>query len=152
MGLDKFDELDKRIVKSLCESSQGSYRQIAHEMDIHPSTLMQRVKNLESRGRIKGYRANIDYMAMGFEFMGLVSVSTSDVVRVQDAIAEIPQVVAVFDVTGDCDCLAWISCEDRAEFSSVVKKINSLEGVTRTNTSVILGITKDPFEYIPPIL
>jgi DNA-binding Lrp family transcriptional regulator len=152
MALDGFDELDRRIIKLMSTSSQGSYRQIAKVLDVHPSTLIQRIKNLESRGVIRGYRANVDYMKLGFEFMGVVNVSASDVVAVQDAIAGIPQVVSVFDVTGDSDCMAWIACVDREEFSSVVKRINSIEGVTRTNTSVIMDIKKDPFEYVPPIL
>ncbi len=152
MGLEGYDELDKRIIELLSTSSQGSYRQIAKTLDVHPSTLIQRVKNLESRGVIRGYRANIDYMKLGFEFMGVVNVNASDVIAVQDKISKIPQVVSVFDVTGDSDCMAWIACIDREEFSSVVKKINSIEGVTRTNNSVIMDIKKDPFSYIPPIL
>ncbi|MBR2092585.1 MAG: Lrp/AsnC family transcriptional regulator [Candidatus Methanomethylophilaceae archaeon] len=152
MGLEGYDELDKRIIELLSTSSQGSYRQIAKTLDVHPSTLIQRVKNLEARGVIRGYRANIDYMKLGFEFMGVVNVNASDVIAVQDKISKIPQVVSVFDVTGDSDCMAWIACIDREEFSSVVKKINSIEGVTRTNTSVIMDIKKDPFSYIPPIL
>ncbi|MBR6204419.1 MAG: Lrp/AsnC family transcriptional regulator [Candidatus Methanomethylophilaceae archaeon] len=152
MGLEGFDELDKRIIELLSTSSQGSYRQIAKTLDVHPSTLIQRIKNLESRGIVRGYRANIDYMKLGFEFMGVVNVSASDVVAVQEEIAGIPQVVSVFDVTGDSDCMAWIACVDREEFSSVVKRINSIEGVTRTNTSVIMDIKKDPFSYVPPIL
>jgi len=152
MGLEGYDELDKRIIELLSTSSQGSYRQIAKTLDVHPSTLIQRVKNLESKGVIRGYRANIDYMKLGFEFMGVVNVNASDVVAVQDEISRIPQVVSVFDVTGDSDCMAWIACIDREEFSSVVKKINAIEGVTRTNTSVIMDIRKDPFTYIPPIL
>ncbi|MBR3409695.1 MAG: Lrp/AsnC family transcriptional regulator [Candidatus Methanomethylophilaceae archaeon] len=152
MGLEGYDELDKRIIELLSTSSQGSYRQIAKTLDVHPSTLIQRVKNLESRGVIRGYRANIDYMKLGFEFMGVVNVNASDVIAVQDKISKIPQVVSVFDVTGDSDCMAWIACIDREEFSSVVKKINSIDGVTRTNTSVIMDIKKDPFSYIPPIL
>ncbi len=152
MALEGYDELDKRIIELLSTSSQGSYRQIAKMLDVHPSTLIQRVKNLETKGVIRGYRANIDYMKLGFEFMGVVNVSASDVVAVQEEISRIPQVVSVFDVTGDSDCMAWIACVDREEFSSVVKRINSIEGVTRTNTSVIMDIKKDPFEYVPPVL
>ena len=152
MALEGYDELDKRIIELLSTSSQGSYRQIAKMLDVHPSTLIQRVKNLETKGVIRGYRANIDYMKLGFEFMGVVNVSASDVVAVQEEISRIPQVVSVFDVTGDSDCMAWIACVDREEFSSVVKRISSIEGVTRTNTSVIMDIKKDPFEYVPPVL
>lgn len=152
MSLADFDELDKRIIELLCTSSQGSYRQLAKQLDVHPTTLIQRVKNLETKGVINGYRASIDYMKLGFEYMGMVSVYAENVVTVQGEIAKIPQVISVFDVTGDSDCIVWIACLDRDEFSEVVKRINSIPDVKKTNTAVILNISKDPFTYIPPIL
>ena len=152
MSLEDYDELDKRIIELLCRSSQGSYRQIAKQLNVHPTTLIQRVKNLESKGVIQGYRASVDYMKLGFEYMGMVSVYAENVVSVQDEIAKIPQVISIFDVTGESDCMAWIACIDRDEFSAAVKTINAIDGVKKTNTSVILGIKKDPFSYIPPIL
>ena len=152
MSLSDYDELDKRIIELMCRSSQGSYRQLAKQLDVHPTTLIQRVKNLESKGVIQGYRASIDYMKLGFEFMGLVSVIANNVTTVQAEIARIPQVISVFDVTGDSDCVAWVACQDREEFSEIVKEINGIEDVKKTNTAVILNIQKDPFSYIPPIL
>ena len=152
MSLSDFDELDKRIIELLCRSSQGSYRQLAKQLDVHPTTLIQRVKNLESKGVINGYRASIDYMKLGFEYMGMVSVIAENVVTVQGEISKIPQVVSVFDVTGDSDCLVWIACQNRDEFSEVVKEINAVPDVKKTSTAVILNIIKDPFTYIPPIL
>ena len=83
MSLSDFDELDKRIIELLCRSSQGSYRQLAKQLDVHPTTLIQRVKNLESKGVINGYRASIDYMKLGFEYMGMVSVIAENVVTVK---------------------------------------------------------------------
>ena len=151
MAADGFDELDRRIIELLSTSSQGSFRQIAKMLDVHPSTLIQRVKNLETKGVIRGYRANIDFMKVGYEYMGIVNVSASDVIAAQEEIAAIPQVVAVFDVTGESDCMAWIACADREEFSAVVKRINSIGGVTRTNTSVIMDIKKDPFSFVPTV-
>jgi DNA-binding Lrp family transcriptional regulator len=62
------------------------------------------------------------------------------------------QVVAVFEVTGECDAIAWVACKDREEFSSVVKSILGLDGVKRTNTSVVLDIAKDPFTFVPDVL
>ena len=126
MSLSDYDELDKRIIELLCRSSQGSYRQLAKQLDVHPR--------------------------LGFEYMGLVSVYADNVDTVQDEIIKIPQVISVFDLTGESDCVAWIACLDRDEFSDVVKGINRIPGVQKTNTSVILNIKKDPFAYIPPIL
>lgn len=151
-GIGDYDELDRRIIELLCRSSQGSYRQIAKQLSVHPTTLIQRVKALEAKGVINGYRAKIDYMNLGFEYMGIVHIYADNVVEVQSELKEIPQVVSIFDVTGDADCIAWISCLDRDDFSNTVKRINSLDGVNKTNTSVVLSVVKDPDDYVPKVL
>ena len=153
MAIQEFDELDRRIIELLCRSSQGSYRQIAKQLGVHPTTLIQRVKALESKGVINGYRANIDYMRLGYEFMGIVQIYVEgNILGVQEAVKELDQVVSVFDVTGDCDSIAWVACRDRDEFSHVVKTILSIKGVKKTNTSVVLNMVKDPFNFIPNVL
>ena len=149
----EFDELDRRIVELMCRSSQGSYRQIAKQLGIHPTTLIQRVKNLEAKGVINGYRAKVDYMRLGFDYMGIIQVYVEkNMLDVQQTIRSIPQVLAVFDVTGECDSIVWIACRDREEFSNIVKSILMIEGVQKTNTSVILNIMKDPSDFIPQVL
>ena len=149
----EFDELDRRIVELMCRSSQGSYRQIAKQLGIHPTTLIQRVKNLEAKGVINGYRAKVDYMRLGFDYMGIIQVYVEkNMLDVQETIRSIPQVLAVFDVTGECDSIVWIACRDREEFSNIVKSILKIEGVQKTNTSVILNVMKDPADFIPQVL
>ncbi|MDR3074481.1 MAG: Lrp/AsnC family transcriptional regulator [Candidatus Methanoplasma sp.] len=148
-NINDYDDLDRRIVELLCTSSQGSFRQIAKQLSVHPTTLIQRVKALENKGVIKGYRAKVNYLNLGFEYMGMVHVYAEDVAGTEKKIKEIPQVMAVFDVTGDADCIVMISCLDREEFSETVKKINSIAGVRKTNTSVILNVVKDINEFVP---
>ena len=149
----EFDELDRRIVELMCRSSQGSYRQIDKQLGIHPTTLIQRVKNLEAKGVINGYRAKVDYMRLGFDYMGIIQVYVEkNMLSVQETIRSIPQVLAVFDVTGECDSIVWIACRDREEFSNIVKSILKIDGVQKTNTSVILNVMKDPADFIPQVL
>jgi len=151
-GLQSMDELDKRIVDLMCKSSQGSYRQLAKQLSVHPTTLIQRVKNLEDKGIIRGYRAKIDYMKLGFEYMGIVHIHTDNLIEVLDNLSKVPQIIGIFDVTGDSDAIAWVACMDRKDFSETVKFINSQPGVKKTNTAVVLSITKDPFDFIPDII
>ncbi|MEA4977038.1 MAG: Lrp/AsnC family transcriptional regulator [Methanomassiliicoccaceae archaeon] len=146
------DDLDKRIVELICTSSQGSYRQLAKQIGVHPTTLIQRVKNLEAKGIINGYRAKIDYMKLGFEYMGIVHIYADNLIEVLGNLSKVPQVVGIFDVTGDSDAIAWVACIDREEFSETVKLINSQPGVKKTNTAVVLSIAKDPFDFIPEIV
>jgi DNA-binding Lrp family transcriptional regulator len=112
--------------------------------------LIQRVKHLEEEGVIKGYRAQVDYMKLGYEFMAIVHIYVEgDLMEVQKKIMELTNVVAIFDVTGECDSIAWVACRSREEFSSVVKGMLTIPGVKKTNTYVILNMIKDPFNFLP---
>lgn len=150
--LKDFDELDKRIIEMMCNSSQGSYRQLARQMGVHPTTLIQRVKTLEAKGVIKGYRAKVDYVAMGYDYNGLVQVYTDNIESVEKELVNIPEVAAVYDVTGEADVVVYLCCLDRDEFSAAVKRINNLPGVVKTNTSVILNIVKPESDFIPKMV
>ena len=150
--LKDFDELDKRIIEMMCNSSQGSYRQLAKQMGVHPATLIQRVKTLEAKGVIKGYRAKVDYVAMGYDYNGLVQVYTDNIESVEKELVNIPEVAAVYDVTGEADVVVYLCCLDRDEFSAAVKRINNLPGVVKTNTSVILNIVKPESDFIPKMV
>ena len=150
--LKDFDELDKRIIEMMCNSSQGSYRQLAKQMGVHPTTLIQRVKTLEAKGVIKGYRAKVDYVAMGYDYNGLGQVYTDNIESVEKELVNIPEVAAVYDVTGEADVVVYLCCLDRDEFSAAVKRINNLPGVVKTNTSVILNIVKPESDFIPKMV
>jgi DNA-binding Lrp family transcriptional regulator len=147
--LKEFDELDKRIIEMICNSSQGSYRQLAKQLGVHPTTLIQRIKHLEKMGVVKGYRAKIDYVAMGYDYTGLVHVYSDNAVEVENELVKIPEVAAVYDVTGEADIVVLVTCLNRDEFSAVVKRINSIDGVHKTNTSVVLNVVKSENEFIP---
>lgn len=151
--LKEFDELDRRIIEQLSISSEGSFRQIAKGLGVHPTTLIQRVKNLEKKGVITGTRAKIDYMKLGFEYTGIIQVFVEGQVdEINYRISDMPQVMAVFYVTGECDIVAWVACRDREEFSGTVKAIMAIDGVKKTNTSVIMEMLKDPLDFVPEIV
>ena len=151
--LKEFDELDRRIIEQLSISSEGSFRQIAKGLGVHPTTLIQRVKNLEKKGVITGTRAKIDYMKLGFEYTGIIQVFVEGQVdEINYRISDMPQVMAVFYVTGECDIVAWVACRDRDEFSGTVKAIMAIDGVKKTNTSVIMEMLKDPLDFVPEIV
>lgn len=145
----KLDRLDRQILTALSESSQGSYRQLAKRIDSHPTTLIQRMKSLESREVIRGYRAKLDYFKMGFSYMGIVQIYSDDIVQAEKDLSAIDEVMAVYDVTGEADAVAMVVCEDRDRFNTVIKRIGALKSVSKSNTSIILDVVKSPDDFIP---
>lgn len=152
MALEDLDELDRRIIEMMCSSSQGSYRQLAKQLGVHPTTLIQRVKALEKKGIIRGYRAKIDYVAMGYDFVGVVMVKADDPLAAGEAIATVPEVVSVREITGDENLMVEIACVDRSGFSAAVRAISAVKGVKKAASIVFLGEVKHADDFVPPLL
>jgi DNA-binding Lrp family transcriptional regulator len=145
----KPDEMDKVILKELVRNSNRSYRELARDVGIAPATIIERVKTLEQAGIIIGYGARFNYLELGFEFMAIVeiNISAKNLLLVEGKIARIPHVAAVWDMTGGYDALAVVMCKSRAELSATVKKILSIEGVTKTNTNIVLNVVSRLTEF-----
>jgi len=138
------DEADRRILFELKKDCRRSYRVLASAIGMSPAALIERMKRLEKEGAVRGYTADFDYLALGFEFMAVVNTSISgrDLLAVERKIAQIPRVAAVWDSTGEYDAIAVVMCKTRSELSATVKKILGTEGVKKTNTNIVLNVVK----------
>ena len=143
------DELDKRLLTGLMNDSKRSYRKIAKDIGMSPAAIIERIKSLEKSGYITGYGCRVDYQKLGFEFMSIVEISISgkDLLKIENLIAKIPHVAAVWDTTGEYDAIAIIMCKTRSELSNTVKKILGITGVEKTNTNMVLNVIKRLTEF-----
>ena len=106
------------------------------------------MKKLEINGVITDYSANFDYLKLGFEFMAIVQINVSgDLLEVQQKISKLKGIAAIYDVTGQYDSVAVTMSKNRNEFSALVKKIQTIPGVEKTNSSVVLNIVKKLSEF-----
>ncbi len=63
---EKIDEVDKKILKLLAPNSRISIVEIAQKLNISPRTVTSRIKNLEKRKIIIGYKILIDLSKLGY--------------------------------------------------------------------------------------
>jgi len=60
----RIDEIDRRILYYLADDARNtSAPRIAEEVDVTPATIRNRIRQLEDRGIVRGYHADIDYEA-----------------------------------------------------------------------------------------
>lgn len=146
---EQIDDTDKKILRELRTNCRGSYRKIAEKIGISPAVLIERMKKLEKNGVVKGYVANLDFLKLGYEFMGLVQISIEPghLIEAQEKISRLRGVYSVYDVTGEYDSIALMIAKNRSEFSALIKKILATPYVKKTNTNVILNVVKDPFSF-----
>ncbi len=145
----EIDELDARIMRELIADSSRSYRRIAKDVGLSPAALVERIKSLERKDYITGYGARVNYLKLGFEFMAIVEISMSgkNLITIEEKIAKLPHVAAVWDTTGEYDSLAVVMCKTRGELSATVKRILGTEGVRKTNTNMVLNVVSRLTEF-----
>jgi len=142
------DEKDIRILKVLLEDSRLSFRQIAKRTGLAVSTVVSRVRRLEESGIIKKYTVEIDYEKLGYSLPVIIDVRVSKgkLFEVEREIARHPNVLAVYDITGDFDVAVLAVFKTRRELDAFVKMLQRMEYVERTHTKIILNIIKDERE------
>lgn len=139
------DSLDRRIVSHLATDSSASIGELSDILDVPSSTLHQRIKRLETRGVITGYRATVNQREAGLTLHALVSLTPIDPARPDDVaelISPIAQIESCWSVAGTESYIVKVAVTDPGELESLLGRIRSIANVS-TRTSVILST---PFE------
>jgi len=144
------DRLDWEILRELAHNSRQSLRKIARKLGVSVNTVSSRIKELEKKGIIKKYTIVIDYEKLGFDLTAIIEVSIlkGKLIDVENEIAKLPGVCAVYDVTGLTDAMIIARVKNRRELNSLVKTILKMEYVDKTNTHVVLNTVKESFESV----
>lgn len=146
----KFDEIDDKILKNLLVDARLSARQLALKLGMSTVTVLSRVKKLEKEKMIKGYAARLDHEQLGYTLTAIIEIvaKKDKLLQVEDAISEINNVCAVYDVTGSTDTLIIAKFKGREELSKFVKNLSSIPNVENTITHVVLNTIKEDFRLI----
>ncbi|MHA1724984.1 MAG: Lrp/AsnC family transcriptional regulator [Promethearchaeota archaeon] len=141
----ELEEIDIEILKKLSVNSRKSYRKLAKELEKSPMTIKKHVENLEQRGIIKNYGINIDYEKLGYDIIALIelTISEGNMIQIEQEIADDPHVFAVYDLTGTYDSIILVRIKSRSDLNNLVKRINNMKAVVRTNTHLILNVIKE---------
>lgn len=144
------DKTDVKILKTLLSDARLSSRQIAKQCGVSIGTVLSRVKKMEKEGIIKGYSALLDQEKLGYELtvVSEITVSKGRLLEMENAIARLPNVCCVYDVTGLTDAIIVAKFKKREELSKFTKRLLALPYVERTNTHVVLTTIREDFRII----
>jgi DNA-binding Lrp family transcriptional regulator len=145
----KLDDLDMAILKELESDARQSFRGLAKKTHVSVVTVAQRVRNMEQEGVIKGYFASVDHQKLGYDITTIteVTVSKGKLIEVQEKMAKMKSVCAVYDVTGIEDSIVISKFKSRDEVSNFAKELLAILHVERTNTHMVLNTYKEDFRY-----
>lgn len=125
-----------------------SYTDIGRETGLSTSAAQQRVRRLEQRGIITGYRAVIDPEAVGCLLTAFISLRATDPSlddQIPQRLEHLPGVVSCFSVAGEASHLLKVQVGTPAELEALLSRIRSAAAAS-THTTVVLSV---PFEDRP---
>ena len=139
------DEIDKTIVNLIQQDGRVSNAEIARQIGLAPSAVLERLRKLEERQVIRGYSASVDPKQVGFGLVAFVFVRTNECGDGTDELlAKIPEVLEVHDVAGEDSYLLKVRASDPEDLARLLReKLKAIPSVVTTRTTVVLQTIKE---------
>ena len=145
------DEKDLKILEILQDDGRASYSQISRILGMSEAAIYSRIQKLLKLGVIRRFQAILDPDKLGFTLTAFIAV-TAHPAKYEDvlkALAEIPEIQEIHDVTGDYYCLVKLRARGKESLAKILDQIGSLDGVASTETRIVLRTIKE--DYALPI-
>ena len=139
------DNIDREILNIIQKDARISNAEIARQVELAPSAVLERVRKLEERGVIRGYSADIDPKVLGFGLTAIIAVRTSECgAGVGELLAAVPEVQEVHEVAGD-DCFyIKVRTQDTESLGVLLReRIKAIPNILNTRTTVVLKTVKE---------
>ncbi len=145
---DRLDRVDREILAALQDDARLSSAELAERVALTHSPCWRRVKRLEERGYIRGYRAELDARRLGYGVTAFVSINleshrTDLGAAFEQAVEAIPEIISCHNVSGAYDFFLEVLAPDLETFGEFSRKvIRTLPGVKEIYTSFSLKSIK----------
>lgn len=145
------DDADVVILRELLADGHATLSRLGEATGLSTSAVQTRVRRLEERGIITGYRAQVDPEAIGVPLAAFIEVSPLDP-TVVDAIPQqlvgLPEIAACHSVAGDAAYLLMVRVTTPQRLEELIREVRLTANVN-TRTTVVLQTF---FEDRPPLL
>ncbi len=137
------------ICALLGANGRMSFTDLGRKTGLSTSAVHQRVKRLEQRGVICGYRAEINPRAIGLPLTAFISIRPIDPSQPDDSperLESIPEIEACHSVAGDEAYILQVRVAEPSDLEALLARIRSSANVA-TRTTIVLSTA---YEHRPP--
>jgi Lrp/AsnC family leucine-responsive transcriptional regulator len=143
------DSLDEQILAALQENGRLTMKSLAEQVGLSSPAMIERVRRLEERGVISGYRAIVAPAALGRPITALISATVDrrdaeafwNQLQAEEAVSEVHR------TTGDATHLIKVNVPDMAALEQIVDALS--EAGARCSTTIVLS-SPVPYRAITP--
>ena len=143
-GRAPLDEVDRRLVVALSRDGRRSAAALAKDLGLSRQAVTDRIRDLERRGVIRGYRADVDPLALGLEVraqLRLTLDATAPASREKEVLRRLsanPLVRSVYRVSGEDCFVAQVQCRRIEDVSTLLDELKATRAVQSSRTAFVL--------------
>lgn len=147
--MEQLDETDLKLLKILGDNSSHTVKELAAQVNLSASPVVQRVKRLENSGYIKKYIALLDpgKFSQGFIVFCNIKLKQHDRNighRFVEDVLKIDEVVECYNISGDYDFIMKVFAKDMKHYQDFVfNKLGSVESIGSTHSTFVMAEIKN---------
>jgi len=138
------DDVDRQLIALLRDDARMSIASLAKKLHVARGTVQNRLARLEADGTIVGYTVRLRPQAdeQGIRALMTVAVEGNRSEAVLRALRGDPAVSALHSTNGRWDFVVELRADSLEAFDRVLGRIRLLEGISNTETSLLLSTHK----------
>ncbi len=140
------DDLDIRLITLLRHDGRRSVSDLANDLGVSRATVRSRMEKLVETGEILGFTAVLrdDWRDLPIRAVTLLVVAGHNTDPVIRALSAMTEVRAIHSTNGKWDLVVDIATRDLAAFDDALNRIRLIEGITGSETNLLLNTRKGP--------
>lgn len=146
------DQIDFSILELMQENARISNADIARELDMAPSAVLERVKKLEQKNIILQYTTRLNPLALNQSLLAFVFIKAADGIGCTDTANElgrIPEVQEVHHIAGEDCYLVKIRTKDSASLMYLMRNaFSKIPNILSTRTTIVLETAKEQQQLV----
>ncbi len=142
----RIDKIDSQILTIIQHNGRTSNAEIARQVGMAPSGVLERIRKLEKKGVIQGYEAVVAPKALGKSLTAFTSVNVEEGVgsiETGELLSKMPEVLEVHYTAGRDSYLVKVRVEDTEALQRLLVKFGSIPNVRDTHTTIVLTTVKE---------
>lgn len=142
--MNELDAIDRRMLEELQSDGRMSNQELSDRVGLSPSPCLRRLRQLETEGVISRYVALVDPEAVGLAVTAFVRVRLDQqddrhLAIFEGAVAEFPEVMECYLMTGEADYQLRVLVTSLSEFEEFLRhRLTRIDGVGQVTTSFAL--------------
>lgn len=139
--MSRLDSVDRALLRALAADPRATVVGLAETLSLSRNTVQARMAKLDRAGVFLSFERTISAGALGFPLQAtlLVHVRQNELPQIARELTAVPEIIQAYGLSGQVDLLIHVACRDAGHLFDVDARILSIEGIERTETSLVMG-------------